>query len=125
MCFRFVGQNLNLETISATLNILNAVTYRAGEKPGSLAPNYWLINSSLEVRENLEDHICSLLTVLLPKEKEIRQLAAEFGSPSFFCTVASDNEDDDETSSYVANLHSETIQGIARLDAHLFLSLSA
>lgn len=120
-CFRFVGKTLDPGKVDAELKLPGAVIFRTGDRPGPPRPSSWVLNSSLDTSESLEQHICGLIELLSPLEAEVVQLSEEFGNPSFFCTVASD---DGEDSTYVANLHSDTLQAIARLKAHLFLSLS-
>lgn len=121
VCFRYVGDAVDVERVSFTLGLPRAITYRRGDNPKSRAPNSWILESNLSEYDELETHIWWLLDELLPLKNDILQLNAEFGNPSFFCTIGNDGEDE---ATHVANFRPETIATIASLQASLLLSFS-
>lgn len=76
-CVRIFGEQLNIEAISAALQLQPTRTHRKGDLRGTLAPyerDMWLFQPPVDESEPLHRHIDALWLVLKPHRRYLLEL---------------------------------------------------
>jgi hypothetical protein len=88
--FRFIGRDIDPVVISQYLKVEPSAVYPpqvGGQAARQRRPvNMWRLDSGIPATEPLVDHLAALITVLLPVQQNLHELAKATGwSPSFYC----------------------------------------
>jgi hypothetical protein len=121
--FRFLGEALNPEAITARMTLSPTAAHARGESvpehpERKYATGYWGLDSTLAPVCSLDEHLQHLLARLASRREAIKEIEHSGCSMSFYCAYFMQTRTDN-----AIQLDPQTLGGIAALGARLELHI--